>query len=113
VTIYHNPQCSKSRDTLQILLVDGHEPIVINYLESPPSVKKLEELLSLLDMEPRELMRHKEAEYGENGLNDPNLSRETLIKAMVAHPILIERPIVIHGNRAIIGRPPETVRKIL
>jgi len=113
VTIYHNPQCSKSRETLEILLFDGHEPTVINYLRSPPSAEKLEELLGLLGMEPRDLMRRKEAEYGKNGLSDPNLSRESLIKAMADHPILIERPIVVHGDRAVIGRPPESVRKVL
>ncbi len=113
VTIYHNPKCSKSRETLQILLVDGHEPTVIDYLQNPPSAEKLEELLGLLGLEPRDLMRRKEAEYVEYGLNAPDLSRESLIKAMVDHPILIERPIVVHGDRAVIGRPPESVRKVL
>jgi len=113
VTIYHNPKCSKSRETLQILLVDGHEPTVIDYLQNPPSAEKLEELLGLLGLEPRGLMRRKEAEYVEYGLNAPDLSRESLIKAMVDHPILIERPIVVHGDRAVIGRPPESVRKVL
>ncbi len=113
VTIYHNPRCSKSRETLQILIDDGHQPTVVEYLKTPPPAKKLDELLGMLGMEPRDLMRRKEAAYGENGLNDPDLSREALIKAMVENPILIERPIVVHGDRAALGRPPESVRDIL
>ncbi len=113
VTIYHNPRCSKSRQTLQLLKDNNIEPQVVKYLETPPSREELEELLKMLGMEPRDLMRRKEKEYKALGLDDPGLSREQLIDAMVAHPRLIERPIVVHKGRAAIGRPPENVLEIL
>jgi arsenate reductase len=112
-TIYHNPRCSKSRQTLQLLTERGADAEVINYLDTPPSHAELDRILGLLGLEPRELMRHKEAEYTELGLDDPALSRAALIEAMVQHPRLIERPIVIRGTRAVIGRPPEKVLEIL
>jgi len=111
--IYHNPRCSKSRQTLQLLGEKGVEPEVIEYLKNPPSADELRELLRLLGIRPRQLMRTKEAEYKEAGLDDPNLSDEQLIAAMVAQPKIIERPIVIHDGKAVIGRPPEQILDIL
>jgi arsenate reductase len=113
VTIYHNPRCGKSRQTLQLLQQQGIEPEIIEYLKTPPSAQELDDILQKLGMEPRELMRKKEAEYKTNGLGDTSLDRQALIKAMVNHPILIERPIVIAGGKAAIGRPPEAVLSIL
>jgi arsenate reductase len=109
VTIYHNPRCSKSRQALQILRERGLEPEIVEYLKTPPDEDTLGALLDLLGLEPRDLMRKKEKEYKENGLENPSLTREALIAAMVAHPKLIERPIVIKDGRAVIGRPPERV----
>ncbi|KAB7623229.1 arsenate reductase (glutaredoxin) [Alkalilimnicola sp. S0819] len=111
--IYHNPRCSKSRQTLQLLEERGLQPEVVRYLDTPPSEAELDQLLQLLDLEPRALMRRKEAEYQELGLDHPDLSREELIQAMVRNPRLIERPIVVHGARAALGRPPERVLDIL
>jgi arsenate reductase len=111
--IYHNPNCSKCRLTLQLLDDKGIVPEVIKYLEQPPNVGELTEILDLLSLEPRELMRKHEAPYKALNLDDMNLKREALIQAMVDNPVLIERPIVISGNKAIIGRPPEKVLDIL
>jgi arsenate reductase len=111
--IYHNPRCSKSRQTLQLLQEQGDQPEIVEYLKTPPSAAELAGILDLLGLEPRQLIRTKEAEYKENGLDDPALSREQLIAAMVAHPKLIERPIVIHNGKAALGRPPESVLDIL
>lgn len=113
VTIYHNPKCSKSRQTLQLLKDKGIEPEIIEYLKTPPSTGELDGFLSKLGMEPRELMRRKEAPYKENGLADEGLSRDALIAAMVENPILIERPIVVSGGKVALGRPPESVLDIL
>jgi arsenate reductase len=113
VVIYHNPRCSKSRQTLQLLQEKGVEPEVVEYLKTPPSKNRLQQILKMLGMEPRELMRRKEKEYKELGLDDSSLSHDQLISAMVENPRLIERPIVINGDRAAIGRPPEAVLKIL
>lgn len=113
VTIFHNPRCSKSRQTMQLIESSGIAPQVIEYLKQPPEYEDLENILNLLGMEPRELMRTQENAYKENNLDDPGLTRDDLIRAMMEHPILIERPIVIHNGKAIIGRPPETVRDIL
>ena len=113
VKIYHNPRCSKSRQTLQLLQEQGIDPEVIEYLKSPPSTEELNDILQKLGMEPRELMRKKEAEYKANGLDDEMLNPQTLINAMVNHPILIERPIVVANDKAAIGRPPEAVLTIL
>lgn len=112
-TIYHNPRCSKSRQTLTLLQERGVEPTVVEYLKTPPSPEELDRLLNLLGMEPRELMRRKEAEYRDLNLNDDSLTREQLLRAMHEHPRLIERPIVVHGERAALGRPPEQVLSIL
>lgn len=113
VTIYHNPRCSKSRATLQLLRDRGIEPTVVEYLKEPPDAETLDRLLNMLGLEPRELMRTQEPEYEQANLADPGLTRETLIRAMVQRPRLIERPIVVAGERAAIGRPPENVLEIL
>jgi arsenate reductase len=113
VIIYHNPRCTKSRQALALLESRGIRPTVVEYLKTPPSKTKLKEILKLLGMEPRELMRRKEAEYKELGLDDPKLSRDDLVAAMVEHPRLIERPIVLAGGKAALGRPPENVLGIL
>lgn len=117
VTIYHNPRCGKSRATLQLLRERGVEPTVIEYLATPPDARRLTQLLKLLGLAPRDLMRKGEAAYKENRLADPRLDDAALVAAMVAHPILIERPIVVvkdaKGERAALGRPPEAVLAIL
>jgi arsenate reductase (glutaredoxin) len=114
IQIYHNPRCSKSRETLKLLRERGVEPDIVEYLKTPPDRQTLEHILQLLGLEPRDLMRRKEKEYKELGLNDPSLSRDQLIDAMVAHPKLIERPIVIKdGRRAALGRPPEQTLELL
>lgn len=113
VTIYHNPRCSKSRQTLALLEEKGIEPIVREYLKNVPTATELNSLLEMLQMAPRDLMRKNETSYKEAGLNDERLSRAALIEGMIAHPKLIERPIVINGNKAAIGRPPENVLTIL
>jgi arsenate reductase len=113
VTILHNPRCSKSRQTLQLLEENGVHPTVVEYLNTPPDAKTLQGILKKLKMKPRDLMRKNEALYRELKLDDPALSDQALIEAMVNHPILIERPIVIHDKQATIGRPPEAVLEIL
>ncbi len=113
VTIWHNPRCSKSRQTLQLIRDQRVEPTIIEYLKTPPSIEELEDVLGKLQMEPRELLRKKEAPYGELSLDDPSLTRKLLIQAMVDNPVLIERPVVLRGNRAVLGRPPENVLELL
>ena len=112
-TIYHNPRCSKSRQTLELLKEQGIEPTIIEYLKTPPDYATLDKLLQQLGLEPRQLMRTGEAEYKELNLAAETLSRKDLIKAMVEHPKLIERPIVVSGKRAALGRPPTKVLEIL
>ena len=113
ITIYHNPKCSKSRQTLKLLEEQATGIDVIEYLKNPPTVKKLKEVLSLLKIPPRELMRKKETEYKELMLSNSNLSDKDLIESMVKHPILIERPIVLANGKATLGRPPENVLNII
>ena len=113
VSIYHNPRCSKSRETLKLLEEKGVQPEIVKYLDTPPDHATLERILDMLGLEPRDLMRKKEKEYKELGLKDPELTREQLIDAMVAHPRLIERPIVIKEGKAALGRPPESVLEII
>ena len=113
ILIYHNPRCSKSRQTLEILREKGFQPTVIEYLKTPPSHQQLDSLLRGLELQPRELMRSGEAEYKQQKLDDPTLSRDQLIAAMIEFPKLIERPIVVVGDEMIIGRPPEAVLTIL
>ena len=112
--IYHNPRCSKSRQALSLIEGKGIKPVVVEYLETPPDAAALARILDLLGMEPRGLMRKQETEYQELALDNPGLSREALIQAMVEHPNLIERPIVIKdGVRAALGRPPELILELL
>ncbi len=113
VKIWHNPRCSKSRQTLELIRDRQVEPEVIEYMKTPPSAEELEDVLQKLGMEPRELMRKKEAAYEELSLEDPSLTRERLIQAMVDNPVLIERPVVLRGKRAVLGRPPENVLELL
>lgn len=114
VQILHNPRCSKSRETLQLLEEKGLTPDIQLYLEKPPTKKALKEIISMLGMESaRDLMRKKEAEYKENDLANPQRTEKELLDALVQFPRLIERPIVINGNKAAIGRPPESVLEIL
>jgi len=113
LSIYHNPRCSKSRQALKLLEEKGVQPEIVKYLDTPPDHATLARILEMLGLEPRELMRNKEKEYKELGLNDSRLTREQLIDAMVAHPRLIERPIVVKDGKAALGRPPESVLEIL
>jgi arsenate reductase len=113
ITIFHNPRCSKSRATLALLEERGLEPQVRLYLQEPPSADELRSILVKLGLQPRQLMRKGESEYREQGLADETLSDRQLIEAMVRTPRLIERPIVIKGDRAALGRPPESVLDIL
>jgi arsenate reductase len=113
IRIFHNPRCSKSRATLALLQDRGIEPEITHYLETPPDAGELREILAQLGLSPRELLRRGEAEYRQQGLDDESLSDDALINAMVATPILIQRPIVLAGDCAAIGRPPESVLDIL
>ena len=113
VTIYHNPRCSKSRQTLKLLEDNGIQPRVIEYLNTPPSEEELKSILKLLDISARELIRTKERVYKELGLSDPKLSSTELIAAMIEHPILIQRPIVLAHGKAALGRPPQQTLAIL
>lgn len=113
IVIYHNPRCSKSRQTLELLQNNGVEPNIVEYLATPPTHQQLDSILRGLNMEPRDLMRKNESEYKDNGIDKPDLSRDQLIEAMIAHPKLIERPIVVAGDQIVIGRPPEAVLTIL
>ncbi|HJU08826.1 MAG TPA: arsenate reductase (glutaredoxin) [Rhodanobacteraceae bacterium] len=113
VTIWHNPRCSKSRGTLELLREHGIEPEVIDYQKNPPDAGELSRALELLKLQPRELMRRDEPEYARLGLDDPKLTRGQLIAAMAKHPILIQRPVVFANGKAAIGRPPEAVLAIL
>ncbi len=113
ITIYHNPKCSKSRQTLELLNERDLNPTVIEYLTNPPSHQQLDSLLRGLEMEPRDFMRRGETEYAEQNLDDESLSRDQLIAAMINTPKLIQRPVVIAGDQIVIGRPPEAVLTIL
>ena len=113
IIIYHNPKCSKSRQTVELLVKQGIKPVLNEYLKVPPTVEKIKEILSKLGYAPRDLMRKKEDTYNEYNLDNPTLSDDDLIEFMVKHPILIERPIVLANEKAAIGRPPEQVLEIL
>jgi len=113
IKIYHNPNCSKSRQTLQLVTEKSDKADVIEYLKTPPSKQELNNILTLLSLTPRELMRRNEKIYSELGLQNESLSDDALLDAMVSHPILIQRPIVVANGKAIIGRPPETLLEIL
>ena len=113
IQILHNPRCSKSRATLEVLKGHGIEPEIILYQDAPPDAAQLVSILKMLDMQPRDLMRKGQPEYKQLGLDNTQLSDEELIAAMRSTPILIERPIVLANGKASIGRPPESVLEIL
>lgn len=113
IIMYHNPRCSKSRQTLTLLNDRGIEPEIIEYLKTPPDAHQLKKILQLLGLSPRDLMRTKEVEYKENNLDSKTLSDDQLIAALIKNPVLIERPIVLANGKAAIGRPPENVLEIL
>ena len=110
VTIYHNPRCTKSRLTLALLHEKGVEPTIVEYLDTPPSADELKDILAMLGLGPRDILRTKEA--GEEGI-DPALDGDDLIKSIVAHPRTLQRPIVVSDGKAAIGRPPENVLDII
>ncbi|WP_078084599.1 arsenate reductase (glutaredoxin) [Microbulbifer mangrovi] len=112
-TIYHNPRCSKSRQTLQLLQDNNIEPEVVLYLETPPDAAALKSLLGMLGIGARDLLRKGEDAYKALNLKDTALADEALIEAMVTHPKLIERPIVVKGDKAVLGRPPENVLELI
>lgn len=113
VTIWHNPRCSKSRGALEILRARGIEPAVVDYLATPPTRAQLQALVAALGLPLRELLRSKESVYAELGLDDPQLNDAQLFEALLANPVLLERPIVVTPRGARICRPPETVRELL
>lgn len=113
LTLYHNPRCSKSRGALELLEARGLQPTVVRYLETPPTAAELTALLAKLKLPARDLLRTGEDEYKALNLADASLSEAKLIAAMAAHPKLIERPILIAGDKAVIGRPPERVLELL
>tara|TARA_Y100001970_G_scaffold37932_1_gene46832 strand:- start:2112 stop:2462 length:351 start_codon:yes stop_codon:yes gene_type:complete len=109
IKIFHNPRCSKSRQTLSILADNEIDIDIVEYLKETPNKETLVKIINLLDIKPRDLLRKSEAVYKEKGLNNENLTDDDLIQYMLDNPILIERPIVFDDYRAIIGRPPENV----
>ena len=111
--IYHNPRCRKSRAGLQLLEENGIEPQIVKYLENPPSKEELDRILNMLEMEPYDLLRKREQEFKDLALKEKKDDRQALIQAMVEHPRLIERPIVVRGDRAALGRPTENIQKLL
>jgi arsenate reductase (glutaredoxin) len=113
VTIWHNPRCTTSRKTLDLLRARGIEPEVVEYLKTPPTAEELRDVLRRLGKGPREILRRKEAAYAAEGLDDPGTTDARIVEAMVRNPILIERPIVLAGKKAALGRPPEAVLEIL
>jgi arsenate reductase len=113
LTLYHNPRCSKSRAALELLQARGLSPRVVLYLETPPDAETIGQLLRQLGFGARQLLRTGETVYKDLGLADPSLDDTRLIAAMAAHPILIERPILVNGDRAVIGRPPELILELL
>lgn len=112
-TIYHNPRCSKSRETLRLLESNGITPEIVHYLDTPPDKRRLTKLLKMLGISARELIRTSEEEYKAMNLANKQLSESDLIEAMAKAPKLIERPIVVTGDRAVLGRPPENVLNLL
>lgn len=113
IRYYHNPRCSKSRAALALLAERGVHPHLIDYLELPPGIEELRDLVQRLGISARELLRTGEPEYAELGLDEPSLPEDALLAAMRSHPRLIERPIFVHGDRAVVGRPPERVLELL
>jgi len=113
ITIFHNPRCSKSRQTLALIEASGVQPNIVLYLETHLAKTDIKELLTKLDMKVREIIRKGEDAYKENNLKDTSLSDDELMQAIADHPKLLERPIVVNGNKAIMGRPPENVLALL
>ncbi|MBL1320172.1 MAG: arsenate reductase (glutaredoxin) [Methylophaga sp.] len=113
ISIYHNPRCSKSRQTLALIEEQGVKPHIIEYIKTPPTIEELAEVLAQLGFSARDLLRKGEAIYKELNLADKSLTDQQLIEAMCEYPKLIERPIVIHNGKAKIGRPPESVLELL
>ena len=113
ITIYHNPSCGTSRNTLAMIRQSGEEPEVIEYLKTPPSREKLVELIAAMGMTPRELLREKGTPYAELNLGDPKWSDDEILDFMLAHPILINRPIVVTPRGAVLARPSEAVLELL
>jgi arsenate reductase (glutaredoxin) len=113
LTIYHNPSCSKSRTTLALLQENNLEPTIIEYLKTPLSIEELEHILGCLQAQPRDIIRAGQSEYEQANLDNTELDRTQLLKAIVEHPILLQRPIVTDGNKAVIGRPPENVLSLI
>ncbi|MEO6743247.1 MAG: arsenate reductase (glutaredoxin) [Caldimonas sp.] len=113
VTIFHNPACGTSRNVLGLIRQAGIEPVVIEYLKTPPSKETLRDLVAAMGISVRELLRHKGTPYAELGLNDPTLSDEQLLDTMLAHPILINRPIVVTEFGTKLCRPSEAVLELL
>lgn len=113
IQIYHNPRCSKSRATLALLKEHGIEPEVIEYLKTPPSVETLAAIAKALDLKPTEMIRRNEPAFREAGLDRPDVGDAELLEAIHEHPVLLQRPVVVAGKRARIGRPPEAVLDIL
>lgn len=113
ITIYHNPRCAKSRETLALLEEKGIKPNIVEYLKTPPTAAELKRIVKKLGLKPRDILRQSEPLYCELGLRDAELGDDALIEMMVKNPILIERPIVVHGDRAALGRPPARVLGIL
>lgn len=113
ITIYHNPRCSKSRQTLALLEEAGVTPRVVHYLDTPPSADELDELATCLGLEPEQFMRKKEAAYQELAPPAATRTRRGLLEAMAEFPVLIERPIVVKGQSAVLGRPPENAHQLL
>jgi len=113
VTLYHNPRCSKSRAALKLLDERGVTANVVDYQKTPPTRDELQQLLTLLGLSPRELMRTQESAYREAHLDNPRLGDDELIDAIITHPILLQRPIAVAGRKAAIGRPPENILNVL
>lgn len=113
VTIWHNPRCGKSRETLALLREKGVEPVVREYLKEPPAKKEIETLLDQLGVEPRALVRDGEAEFKTSGRKAATLTRKDAVELIARHPILLQRPVVVSGGKAAIGRPPQAVLTLL
>jgi arsenate reductase len=111
--IYHNPGCSKSRETLQILQSNNQDPKIVEYLEEPPSRQELGTIIEMLGVSARDLLRTTEPTYQDAELDNPALTDDEILAAICQYPILLQRPIVVSGNRAVIGRPPENVLKLI
>ena len=113
VTVWHNPRCATSRRVLQMIRNKGIEPHVVEYLKTPPSAKEIKAVLAKLKIGARDLLRRKEADYRKEGLDDEKLAEATIIRAMTEHPVLIERPVVLAGRRAVLARPAERVFEVI